>query len=88
MAVPKRPNEFDEDGEDGDVVERIFDEEDDQEEDGGWIAETDIPFHLLALARAAESGDLDAFRNALGNIRIRPHVFLLKTCSFFVMSKF
>jgi len=65
MAVPKRPNEFDEDGEDGDVVERIFDEEDDQEEDGGWIAETDIPFHLLALARAAESGDLDAFRNAL-----------------------
>lgn len=68
MAVPKKPNGFGEDGEDEDVVERIFDEENGEEEDGGWMAETDIPSHLFALASAAESGNLDALRNALDSL--------------------
>jgi hypothetical protein len=53
-------------------LDNLMEEEENEEDnalfegDGLGDQDSDIPPHLLYLARAAQLGDLDALRNALG----------------------
>lgn len=65
MAVPRRGNGFVEDEEED---EGLFDNE--EEEEMGWVdlEPSPHPPHLRALAEAAQLGNLEALRLALGII--------------------
>lgn len=64
MAVPARRN-----GEEEEEDEGLF-----EEEGEGWAdLDSDIPPHLRALADAAQRGDVEALRVALGNISDLSH---------------